>query len=177
LRDRLLGEVSSLASEEQATALAHKAMGAKNTLSAGDCGAVEAAFAARLAELTDRSDDANSGSHVDGHSASGVEVVTAEVGMVREPPLPTDQEGLAAEFSPPRRVNNAVAWHVDKGALTLGEPRRYRDRAHLRFVSAQPCLICGRRPSDAHHLRFAQPHVCGQSWHGLASISLHLAVK
>jgi hypothetical protein len=59
-------------------------------------------------------------------------------------------------------VNNAVAWHVDKGALTLSEPRRYRDRAHLRLVSAQPCLICGRRPTDAHHLRFAQPRAIGR---------------
>jgi hypothetical protein len=62
----------------------------------------------------------------------------------------------------PGRVNNAVAWHIDKGALPLSEPRRYRDRAHLRFVSAQPCLICGRRPTDAHHLRFAQPRSLGR---------------
>jgi hypothetical protein len=84
--------------------------------------------------------------------------------VAREPasPLPADPEDLAAEFRPPRRVNNAVAWHIDKGALTLSEPRRYRDRAHLRFVSAQPCLICGRRPSDAHHLRFAQPRALGR---------------
>jgi hypothetical protein len=72
-------------------------------------------------------------------------------------PIPVDPEVLAEEFSPSRQANNAVAWHVDKGALALSEPRRYRDRAHLRFVSTQPCLICGRRPSDAHHLRFAQP--------------------
>jgi hypothetical protein len=31
-----------------------------------------------------------------------------------------------------------------------------RDRAHVKFVARRPCLICGRRPSDAHHLRFAQ---------------------
>jgi hypothetical protein len=60
------------------------------------------------------------------------------------------------------RVNNAVAWHIDKGALTLGEPRRYRDRAHLEFVASQPCLLCGRRPTDAHHLRFAQPRALGR---------------
>jgi hypothetical protein len=77
-------------------------------------------------------------------------------------PLPPDSGNLAAEFSPPRRLNNAVAWHIDKGALKLSEPRRYRDRAHLRFVSAHPCLICGRRPSDAHHLRFAQPRALGR---------------
>jgi hypothetical protein len=71
-------------------------------------------------------------------------------------------EDFVGEFGPPGRVNNAVAWHVDKGALTLSEPRRYRDRAHLRFVSARPCLICGRRPSDAHHLRFTQPRALGR---------------
>ena len=36
-------------------------------------------------------------------------------------------------------------------------PKRYRNKAHLKFVAAQPCLLCGRLPSDAHHLRFAQP--------------------
>jgi hypothetical protein len=60
------------------------------------------------------------------------------------------------------RVNDAVSWHIDKSALTHSEPRRYRDRAHLEFVSSQPCLLCGRRPSDAHHLRFAQPRALGR---------------
>ena len=27
---------------------------------------------------------------------------------------------------------------------------------HLRFVASQPCLICGRVPSHAHHIRYAQ---------------------
>jgi hypothetical protein len=59
-------------------------------------------------------------------------------------------------------VNNAVLWHVDKGALPLSEPRRYRNRAHLEFVAAQPCLLCGRQPCDAHHLRFMQPRAMGR---------------
>jgi hypothetical protein len=46
-------------------------------------------------------------------------------------------ESHAGESGLPARVNNTVAWHIDKGALTLSERRRYRDRAHLRFVSAQ----------------------------------------
>ena len=51
---------------------------------------------------------------------------------------------------------------VDKNVLTLNEPRRYRNRAHLEFVASQPCLLCERRPSDAHHLRFAQPSALGR---------------
>jgi hypothetical protein len=50
---------------------------------------------------------------------------------------------------------------IDKSALTLGEPKRLRDKAHLRFVASQPCLVCGRQPSDPHHLRFAQPRALG----------------
>jgi hypothetical protein len=46
--------------------------------------------------------------------------------------------------------------------LTISEPRRYRNKAHLRFVATKPCLICGRRPSDAHHLRFTQPRAMGR---------------
>ena len=26
----------------------------------------------------------------------------------------------------------------------------------MRFVASQPCLICGRSPSHAHHVRYAQ---------------------
>jgi hypothetical protein len=28
-------------------------------------------------------------------------------------------------------------------------------------VASQPCLVCGRQPSDPHHLRFAQPRALG----------------
>jgi hypothetical protein len=46
---------------------------------------------------------------------------------------------------------------IDKSALTIGEPKRIRSKEHLRFVARQPCLICGRTPSHAHHIRYAQP--------------------
>jgi ERF superfamily len=45
---------------------------------------------------------------------------------------------------------------VDKTVLRLPTPRRIRDREHVKTVTRQPCLVCGRRPADAHHLRFAQ---------------------
>jgi DNA recombination protein Rad52 len=41
--------------------------------------------------------------------------------------------------------------------LMIERTKRKRAPEHLRFVSAQPCLVCSRRPSDAHHLKFAQP--------------------
>ena len=45
---------------------------------------------------------------------------------------------------------------IDKSTLALPEPRRVRDRDHVRYVTKQSGLICGRQLSDAHHLRFAQ---------------------
>jgi hypothetical protein len=50
---------------------------------------------------------------------------------------------------------------IDKSLLTLAEPKRLRDKAHLKFVASQSCLICGRQPSDPHHLRFAQARAIG----------------
>ncbi|HEX3337865.1 MAG TPA: Rad52/Rad22 family DNA repair protein, partial [Pseudolabrys sp.] len=50
---------------------------------------------------------------------------------------------------------------IDKSLLTIAEPKRIRDKAHLKFVASQPCLVCGRQPSDPHHLRFAQPRAIG----------------
>ena len=50
---------------------------------------------------------------------------------------------------------------TDKSALAIAEPKRLRDKAHLQFVASQPCLVCGRLPSDPHHLRFAQPRALG----------------
>jgi DNA recombination protein Rad52 len=50
---------------------------------------------------------------------------------------------------------------IDKSQLAIAEPKRLRDKAHLKFVASQPCLVCGRQPSDPHHLRFAQPRALG----------------
>ena len=44
-----------------------------------------------------------------------------------------------------------------KSALLIPKEKRIRDRVHLAFVASQPCLVCGRRPAQAHHVRFAQP--------------------
>lgn len=51
---------------------------------------------------------------------------------------------------------------IDKADLAIGEPRRRRNEDHLRHVRQQPCLVCGRSPSQAHHLRFAQPRALGR---------------
>ena len=56
----------------------------------------------------------------------------------------------------------SAARQIDKTALVFPEPRRVRDRDHIRHVIKQPCLVCSRRPFDPHHLRFAQSRALGR---------------
>ena len=51
---------------------------------------------------------------------------------------------------------------IDKSVLRHSEPKRHRNKEHLRFVARQPCVICARTPSDPHHLRFAQRRALGR---------------
>jgi len=46
---------------------------------------------------------------------------------------------------------------IDKSALAVSAPKRRRDADHLKYVAREPCLICGRKPCEAHHVTYAQP--------------------
>jgi hypothetical protein len=61
-----------------------------------------------------------------------------------------------------RRKTRRQTIVTDKTGLALPATRRIRDREHVRSVAKQPCLVCGRRPADAHHLRFAQSRALGR---------------
>jgi hypothetical protein len=52
--------------------------------------------------------------------------------------------------------------HGTKEVTVIGKPVRERDREHLKFVAAQPCLVCGRSPSDPHHIKFAEQRAMGR---------------
>lgn len=44
----------------------------------------------------------------------------------------------------------------------IAKPVRERNREHLKFVASQPCLVCSRTPSDAHHIKFAEQRAMGR---------------
>ncbi len=141
LRDQLLADVDSLSSAEGAATWAHRIMGEKNRLAAADARCVEDAFAAKMTSI----------------GSSDGELIEAPISSSEpsQPLLPQNQR--AAEAS-----EVSTSHGIDKSLLTLPEPRRFRDKAHLKFVSKQPCLICGRQPADTHHLRFAQRRALGR---------------
>jgi hypothetical protein len=78
------------------------------------------------------------------------------MGQLRKNSADHQQTLLAPSLAP-----DGLQGRIDKSQLPIAEPKRLRDKAHLKFVASQPCLICGRQPSDPHHLRFAQARAIG----------------
>jgi hypothetical protein len=142
LRDQLAAELKHIASAEKAATWAHRVLGAKASLITPDAKQIEEAFQEKLATF--------------GRADVGAEVVRPH----NEAPLQPSRSRRKGLPDKSRRSSGAQS--IDKSELTHPEPRRIRDREHLRFITKQPCLICGRKPSDPHHLRFAQYQALGR---------------
>jgi len=84
--------------------------------------------------------------HPDLLTRRGLHYVDALAGLCRTPG-PADQ--APADEAPVAETQG------DPGLAA--DPIRLRDKDHLRLVAGEPCLVCGRQPAEAHHLRFAQP--------------------
>ena len=138
LRELLLAQVQALDSPDAAVVWARKSLSAKNSLNTADARAVENAFRAKIASL--EKDD-------------GAAVTAPALAPGPEEPAAANADALTAA---------PAASEVDKGVLSFPETRRLRDKGHIKWVSNCPCLICGRQPCEAHHLRFAQPRALGR---------------
>jgi len=139
LRDRLVAELSDLTCSDDAAIWAHRSLVEKNKLMAADAQCVEETFQAKLAIFV----------------VSGTD----------DPQRSGEAEQLLTTRSPrsaKKPKNRSRSKAIDKSVLALPEPRRARDRDHVRQVAKQPCLVCGRQPADAHHLRFAQSRALGR---------------
>ena len=151
---------------------------AKNRLSADDAKRVEDAFAARMAPQEALPKDVATHAAMSASSdtaqpqptgfSTGPAEPQRQKGRFRKAKVTTEQSGTPPPISKPTNgefarasTHNEAPGKIDKSVLTFSEPRRLRDKVHLRFVASQPCLICGRSPADAHHLRFTQPRAMG----------------
>lgn len=144
LREQLLAEMAGIPAGEGLAVWAQRGLSVKNTLTAEDAHAVEDAFAVKLKGLAD-------------NQASLTEPPTSAVAV----PSQDDAAGIdpAANSNGSDSLaspSSGSLWHP------MTKPRRIRDKRHRQFVSAQACIICGRQPCDAHHLRFAQPTALGR---------------
>src|SRR5262249_6328076 len=87
------------------------------------------------------------------HSADVVHVErNSQARLMAYTPDPEAGSNQKLERPLQRRRSRSVI--IDKTVLALPAPRRIRDRDHVKSVAKKACLICGRRPADAHHLRF-----------------------
>ena len=85
-----------------------------------------------------------------------ITLATLAAGRVEEPHSSHKERGPTD-----RQKRRGRPTAIDKTTLALPASRRIRDREHVRLVATQPCLVCGRHPADAHHLRFAQSRALG----------------
>ena len=138
LREKLLAQVGNITSADLAAAWAREALTAKNSLTTADAKLVEDAFERRLSELPS--------------SEAAPSNDESSVSQSARPQGTAPAEGTAPD----------QAQGIDKSILTVAAPRRYRNREHLRYVAQQACLVCGRKPSDPHHLGFTQPRALGR---------------
>jgi len=73
--------------------------------------------------------------------------------------IPRRESNTATNQQLPQRAKKQSRADVVRA---LGKTVRLRDKDHRRFVLRQACLVCGRVPSDPHHLTFTQPHALGR---------------
>jgi hypothetical protein len=149
LTERLIAELADIYSADEAAAWAHRNLPAKNTLTANDAQIVEEQFRARLAEV--------SGSRAASPPSNGV----PDQSIASESKTDVSPNGSA-------NVSQTVATTTIKrprkvAVGPLGKSVRLRDKDHRKFVIRQACLVCGRSPSDPHHLRFTQPRALGRT--------------
>jgi len=171
LRTRFLVELDGLNSEDQLAQWARRILPLKNTMTIKDASAIEETFRAKLTAIeqvlareprvaqpeTETLQARSSFAARDKTTLQRKRSSPTKAARIdRGPHSLADSANQSGLGEPVSRVS------VDKSELTLSEPRRYRNRAHLDFVASQPCLICERRPSDPHHLRFAQPSALGR---------------
>jgi ERF superfamily len=139
LREKLFIGLGNITSADSATLWARETLAAKNRLVLADAKLVEDAFERRLSKLP------------------ASDAVTHPNDASSVPQIVEPQETMMGGSTDPGRANG-----IDKSILAVAAPRRYRSREHLRYVAQQACLLCGRKPSDPHHLGFTQPRALGR---------------
>jgi hypothetical protein len=150
LRDSLIEQMAAINSADEAAAWAHRNRPAKNTLTTADAKIVEEQFRARLSAICP------SHGTCDGPAAGAVPDDLAGHEPAHAVPGQTGVSG-ASDAGPRHDASMPTTKNRSDTIRALGKMVRLRDKDHRRFVLRQACLVCGRVPSDPHHLTFTQP--------------------
>jgi hypothetical protein len=150
LRESLVDQLRAINSADEAAAWAHRSLPAKNSLTAADAKIVEERFQARLSKICEQAPDPTSPDLACGAPPHDV----SDQGVV-----PVSRSDTGASQKALGRSKKNSRSHV---IGFLGKTIRLRDKDHRRFVLRQACLVCGRVPSDPHHLTFTQPRALGR---------------
>jgi hypothetical protein len=161
VRDRLVGEIADLALAEAAIEWAGRGLAVKNTLTAPDARAVEAAFRDRM-DLLEPEASSPTPVKPDSPAPSAETAPPSLSASLANPSVPNEAPAPVREPRKQRKLRGSRISIEGIDGVALVHPRRCRDKDHLRFIAGQPCTVCGREPCEAHHLRFAQPRALGR---------------
>jgi hypothetical protein len=155
VRERLVAELSAINTADEAAVWAQRNLPVKDTLTAGDAKILEERFQARLSAISE------------GHAPDGTTSAETLDGVApHQPPHIVPDENFVSAGKADADTSyktSPVPEKRSRGGVirALGKTVRLRDKDHRRFVLRQPCLVCGRVPSDPHHLTFTQPRGLG----------------
>jgi hypothetical protein len=147
LRDQLIADLNRLQSSDEAADWVHKNLAVKNTLTVAAAESVEASFRERV--LTLEASLVVAEGQMDPAKDDGVEPPGAHAFIET-----MDASAAALIILPQRRPG--------RRRCVAAKAIRLRDKEHCRYLTTQPCVVCGRIPSEAHHIRFAQPRALGR---------------
>jgi hypothetical protein len=134
LRESLIDQLAAVNSADEAAVWALRNLPAKNTLTAADAKIVEERFQQRLFTFSESA------------TTNGR----------------PESRALKADAGARHKAVRRGKHQAHPGVVqVLRKTVRLRDKDHRRFVLRQPCLVCGRVPSDPHHLTFTQPRALG----------------
>jgi hypothetical protein len=159
LREVLLKEIAILNSADLALAWACKTLAAKNTLTFADASIVDAAFRERIQVLEP---ELRLSEPMDpGTTQSSTEIKNGAEATDTARPAAQSEVSLLSHL-PSRPTKSLRIRLAGTANFPVAKPRRSRNKDHLKFISSQPCTVCGRQPCEAHHLRYTQPRALGR---------------
>ena len=148
LRDQLIVHLDRLQSSDGAADWVHKNLAVKNTLTAADADSVEASFREKVLTLE-----------------AGLPVAEGQIDLAKDDGVaPAGRQAFIEMMDASAAALNILTQKSvgRRRRCVAAKTIRLRDKEHCRYLTTQPCIVCGRMPSEAHHIRFAQPRALGR---------------
>ena len=166
----LIAEIEGCRTSVDLNEKAEAILKAKNRLYTQDAKQVEEAFTAKLAALAEPLVECAPPENLPPVNSDGTDHPPISLRRDRRGRTPRKKSATASDVpqkepapsGTDRQEQLPKPSTSENEVFAIPKEKYLRDKAHLKFVAAHPCLICERSPCDAHHVRYAQPRAMGR---------------